>query len=992
MGAMDAPTGIVTLLFAEAASGAAPAALRDGLAAAGGFEVKALPGGCMAAFADPAAAVRFAVGAQAGAGDALRIGIATGEAIVERDAGSGRADYFGPTVNRAARIMAAAHPGQTVLSDAARAAAGEGIGGMDLSDLGEHRLRGIDRPERIHQALPASQRGRRFPPLRTIRTLPTNLPTQVSSFVGREEELKDLDALLRDPLVRVVTLTGGAGVGKTRLAVRAAATAVGAHEGGVWFADLAEVEGREGVGRAVAEVLGASPGADPVAAAGTAIDLRGDVLVFLDTMDLHLQDAPATVGSWVARAPRAKFLLTSRATVGLPGEREFRLEPLPVGTPDAPGPAIRLFVDRAREARPGFDLLPGNAADLARICGELEGLPLAIELAAARARIMSPAEMVGKLGQKFQILRSARQDAARRQQTLVGAIEWSEEQLAAWQRSALRQLSVFRGGCTPEAADAVVDLSAHAGAPGGAAAARSLVARGLLAAQETDAGTRFAMSRTMSDYASARLAAGGPEGRAAAEARHAAFFTSFAAHLETAAGRNDPRDLSRAEVPNIFAAFDRVHGKPGTALQAARLVASVRSSLVRRGPLVEGLDRSARARASLAAEDIAADPLAVVRLELCRSRLTRALGDWKAALGIAEEAVRLARLPGAAAILAEALWEEGYLAGAFSDYARSDRAIEECERLARAAGQQVRVLSALHLKTVRLRARGDGAGSVAAAREALELSRAIEGRPDVVAESLNVLANALHETDDPAGAIALYREAMAIDERLGNDAGLALRYGNLGDTLQEAGDYRGAMEVYARAEEIDRRLGRAAFLMYTLIRRAGAVRALGDPAESLRLLDEARVRLDQFGGTQLGVVWRLRRLETLLALGRNEEAAAEAGPAIEAARKDEDLAKVLAASVSGATALLRLGRPAEARALLEREAPGGTSANAPTSVRFELAAVRARVAEEQGPKEEARRLAGEAASLLADVLRTNGPGHDAVVRWKGEVERMSRGG
>ncbi len=975
---MDAPTGNVTLVFAEGGAGVGGPGLRQRLAEAGGFQVKATPGAWMAAFADAGAALAFVLRAQVEAGAlGLRAGIATGDAIVERDSATGRADYFGPTVNRAARLMAAAHPGQTLLSETARAAA---PAGAVLRDLGEHRLRGIERPERLHLALPEPWRNREFPPLLTLRTSPTNLPPQTNSFVGREPELARLAALLADPAARIVTLTGGAGVGKTRLAVRAAASLVDRIPGGAWFADLAEEHGSEGIARAVAEALGVTAaGASPIAAAGAAIEGRGRVLIVLDTFDLHLPDAAATVGAWSARCPAASFLLTSRTPTTLPGEREFRLDSLP-----APA-AARLFVDRAREARPDFELGADNAADVATICAELEGLPLAIELAAARARIMKPSEMVRKLGQKFQLLRSARKDAAPRQQTLAAAIEWSEEQLAPWELDALRQMTVFRGGCTPEAADAVVDLSAHPGAPGGAAAARALVARSLLSVRESDHSTRFVMSRALLEYSQSRLSS---EARAAAESRHAAWCAKFAAYLDSQYGQSDSRDLARAEVDNFFSVQDRYGGTPARALEVARVIASSRASLMWHGPLQEGLERFTRARAALPPT---LEPETTTRLMLGELRLLKSMGKWREAMDLAEAAAAFGKERGARSLLAEVLWEVAYLSGSFSEYGRSDAALAESEAIARETGNRVRLMSCLHLRTVRMRGKGDATGALELAREALELSRAMPHREDALAESLNVVANVLSEEGDPAGALAMYREAMEIDDRLGNETGRAMRLGNCGDVLVEMGEFDAALDCLSRAAEIDSRLGRKAYFMYGLIRRAGALRGKGDLAGAMAELDRASEGLGRLGSPQLRAIWTLRRLEVLLAQGDDAGVVRLYTETIRDSKTDQDLPKVLAATALGARALVRLGRAAEARALLAGELKDGVPRALPEVDRFVLFAVRALVAEASGEGSEARVAAREAAAMAAKLKLTFGERNPAVADLGPVVERIASG-
>ena len=477
---MEPPSKNVTLVFIDlagalelgarhgAAFADAEARWREGAQAqvtnGGGYLVKATAAGIMAAFADAGNAARFAAQVLLdserltwpGGAAPVRVGLNTGEPILERDPATGRADYFGPAVNRAARLCAAAHAGQAILSASTRVAAAASVPPEDLTDLGEHRLRGLETAERVFQLLPSAWRGRRFPPIAAAASLPTNLPPQSTTFVGRERELAELEALAAGG-ARVISLAGPAGCGKTRLAVRLASGLMAKFAGGAWIADLSEVTDLAGTAEAVTAAFGVPLPATrtPAEAIGDLLELRPPLVLLLDTFDRARDGAASAVAAWAARAPRSVLVLTTRAAAGVPGAREFRVDPLsaPGEIERGPGAAaraaasesVRLFVDRAREARPDFRLTDDNAPDVAQICAELEGLPLAVELAAARVRVLSAADMVKKLGQKFQLLRSTRQDTARRQQTLAGAIEWSCDQLSAWERSAFLQASVFVG-------------------------------------------------------------------------------------------------------------------------------------------------------------------------------------------------------------------------------------------------------------------------------------------------------------------------------------------------------------------------------------------------------------------------------------------------------------------------------------------------------------------------------------------------------------------
>ncbi|KAF0239700.1 MAG: serine/threonine protein, partial [Planctomycetota bacterium] len=516
-----------------------------------------------------------------------------------------------------------------------------------------------------------------------------------------------------------------------------------------------------------------------------------------------------------------------------------------------------------------------------------------------------------------------------------------------------------------------------------------LVARGLLVARESDLGTRFAMSRTLLDYAAGRLPAAGPEGREAAEERHAGWFARFAATLEGAPALKDARDLARSEIENVFAIQDRLEGRKGRQGLVAVVVASIRSTLIWTGPLQEGEDRFARARQALSPEDLAADVPTAVKLALGHSRLLRAVGKWKEALVIAEEAVRLGRGIPPAGLMSEALWDLAYIAGSFSEHARSDAALAESERIARASDNPLRLVSCLFLKTVRIRALGNAAGALAVAEEALALARKYPEREDAIAEALNGVANALSDADDPQRAIRLFREAMEIDERLGHETGLAMRLGNVGDALCDVGDFAAALESFDRAAEIDRRLGRQIYLMFGLIRRSVAVRALGDPAAALALLDEARAQLDRLGSIALRAIWSCHRLETLLSLGDAARAAAEFPDAVRQARADEDVCKAAVAAALGVRALVRLDRAAEAQEVFAREFPAGVPPHLPTLDRFAIFATSALLLERTGAAADAQAAAREAAALAERLLRSHGPRNSVLADLLPDVKRLS---
>ena len=424
----------------------------------------------------------------------VRVGLHSGEAEERND------DFFGPAVNRAARIMSSAHGGQVVVSGVTRRLAEPG--GFDFIDLGQHRLRDLGRPETIHQLKVAGLTGV-FPPLRTLNEAATNLPIQLTTFVGRDAELARVRDLLESS--RLVTITGVGGVGKTRLALQAAAEAASEHPDGTWLVPLAPVSEPDGVDLAFLDAL-AIPQSD-LRPRDALVEYLSDrnALMIVDNCE-HLIDAAAdTVSEILTSAPDAKVLATSRELLGIPGEMAMGLRSmkLPDETSDATtSDAVRLLVERARQAKPDFEIV-GHEAAITEICRRLDGVPLALELAASRLRTFSPERVAGLLDESFRLLTGGSRTAVPRQRTLEATIEWSHRLLEADERTIFRTLAVFGGGFALDSAQGVCafgDLDEFTVLE----LVSALVDKSLVAADEGDI-ERFHLLETIRQYASARL-------------------------------------------------------------------------------------------------------------------------------------------------------------------------------------------------------------------------------------------------------------------------------------------------------------------------------------------------------------------------------------------------------------------------------------------------------------------------------------------------------
>jgi len=457
-----------------------------------------------------------------GAALAVRMAVHTGEAQLRDDR-----YYTGPSIIRCARLRALAHGGQVLISGVTADLLADGLPvGAALLPLGTHRLRDLRQPERVfqlvHPELPAG-----FPPLRSLDALPNNLPVHLTSFVGREPALAELGARLAEH--RVVTLVGAGGSGKTRLAAQVAAEVSDWHPDGVWWVELATVTDPGNVGWTVMAALGMGDdrGLDPVGRiTGCLADSR--TLVVLDNCE-HVLDAVAGLADRVLRAcPNVTVLATSREPLGLAGEVAWRVPPLSLpgeGDSSVDGvlrsEGVRLFVERARDARPSFEVDEATAPVLTAICTRLDGLPLAIELAAARIRSLPPQRILDGLSDRFRLLTGGARTATARQKTLHASVEWSHDLLSEGERVLFRRLAAFAGGFSLEAAEAV-------------AAAEPLKAweiLGLLSDLVDKSlvvfdGERYRLLQTIHDFATARLLLSGETD--VVRDRHAAWFLQVA--------------------------------------------------------------------------------------------------------------------------------------------------------------------------------------------------------------------------------------------------------------------------------------------------------------------------------------------------------------------------------------------------------------------------------------------------------------------------------
>jgi len=570
----DLPSGTVTFLFTDLEESTRlwqeqPDAMRGALArhdqilrsaieSRGGVVVKTTGDGFHAAFADASEAVASAIDAQLAVHREpwsttgplrIRVGLHSGPAEL-RDG-----DYYGTAVNRAARLMSCAHGGQIVVSLATEQLVADS--GLELLDLGDHQLRGLARTDRVFQVL-ADGLDRDFPPLQTT-TSPGNLPLQTTSFVARERDEAAVSAAIESS--RLVTLTGVGGVGKTRLALEVAAELAGALPHGAWCCELAAAGDADALVQVVVSTLGVPPLAGMSLERSVVEFLRGrSQLVVLDNCEHLLDEVSTLAGSILRDCPDVRLLATSREGLGVPGEQMVAVRSL--GTPRAEdsfeviarSPAVELFAARATSARAGFALDPVTAPAIAEICRRLDGIPLAIELAAARVATMNPVDIATHIDERFRLLSGGRRSGIDRHQTLRATVDWSYSLLQPRERAVFDRLGVFSGGFDADAAVAVAagdDVEAwdvHD-------ALTSLVAKSMVVMDDTvDGEARYTMLETLRAYALERL-----DEHEVDEwrRRHARWYAERAAEFGTAlVGRDELvyRRRLRNELDNLRAA------------------------------------------------------------------------------------------------------------------------------------------------------------------------------------------------------------------------------------------------------------------------------------------------------------------------------------------------------------------------------------------------------------------------------------------------------
>jgi predicted ATPase/class 3 adenylate cyclase len=745
------PTGTVTFLYTDIEGStrlweARPAAmhadadrhfalLRDAIGSHGGHVFRTQGDGLCAAFATAPPALAAALAAQLAlhrepwpSGDAIRVRMALHTGAAEAHDG----DYAGACLNRIGRLLGIGRGGQTLVSQTTYDLVRETLpGGAGLRDLGAHRLRDLTAPEQLfqllHPELPDA-----FPPPNSLDARPNNLPLQVTSFVGRERELAEVRELLERS--RLLTLTGTGGCGKTRLALQVAAELVDGYPDGVWFVDLAPLADRALVAAAALATLGARevPGQEPLASLVEHLRAR-QLLLLLDNCE-HVIDASARLGDALLRGcPAVRLLVTSRELLGVSGETAWPVPSLALPDPAAHHTAAelgrcesaQLFIDRALAVQPAFRVTEQNASALAQVCTRLDGIPLALELAAARVRVLTVEQIATRLSDRFRLLTGGGRTALRRQQTLRALVDWSHDLLSERERVLLRRLAVFAGGWTLEAAEAVgADGSGQGKGPMTIEPVdvldllTSLVDKSLVVADPGEVEERYVFLETIRQYAEEKLLQAGEA--AALRDRHRDWCLA-AARLIRPDVELTPETIRRRR--QFVAELDNVRG--ALAWCAAGDAAAARVGLEIAANLQEYAWRRAELRAwletllTLVPERVAIRAWALLRLDHAR----RWQHEFVAGKQASEEALAIFLELGDEVGAADARSQIGLDLANLGDYAAARAYLDDSLAFARARGDHARIIRRTREIGTSALAEGDFGRARLAIEESVTLAR-----------------------------------------------------------------------------------------------------------------------------------------------------------------------------------------------------------------------------------------------------------------------------
>ncbi len=892
----DVPTGTVTFLFTDIEGSTAllqhlgdqrygevlaahHQLLRTAFQTCGGQEMDNQGDAFLIVFRHAQDAVKAAVAAQRticahawpeGAPVRVRMGLHTGEPLL---ASTG---YVGLDVHRAARIMAAGYGGQVLLSRATSQFIEHDLPEhVALRDLGEHRLKDLARPEHIFQlVIPDLQE--EFPPLKTLDVISNNLPIQLTSFIGREREIEDVKSLLSRS--RLVTLIGAGGAGKTRLALQAAADLIDLFPKGVWLVELAPISDPALILQAVASTFEVRE-----VAGHSLLDMLRDylqpksLLLVLDNCE-HVVAAAAHLASDLLRAcPNLKILATSREVLGIAGETTYRVPSL-----SRPDPrrlqsleeltqceSVQLFVERGIHSQPRFALTDANAKAVAHICDQLDGIPLAIELAAARVKVLTADQIAARLDDRFRLLTGGSRTNLPRHQTLRAAMDWSHDLLSQEERTLLRRLSVFAGGFTLEAVEAVC-IGAGLEVTRVLDLVVNLVDKSLVMAEGLNGETRYHLLETIRQYSLERLQEAGEV--AAVHGRHLDWYLGLAEQAEPELQGPDQFGwLERLEMEhdNLRAALEWARSQEGGAEAGLRLAGALHRFWAMRGYLSEGRERLE----SLLASGNGPSSLVLAKALYGAGVLAVHQGDYARATVLCERSLSVYQELHDTLGIALSLNVLGFVARNQSDVARAEKLLRESLTLSRASDHSWALAEALIFLGHSARRTGDFHRALALGEDGLVLWRKLGDRRGI-ATALDLLGTVARYLRNYERARAYHEEGLGLQRELGSRLDLAVSLLNLGAVAMEQGNNARATQLLEEGLILCKELGYKHGVAASIGNLAIIARHEGNYERARTLLEESRL-LWQALGDRRAVAAALRILG-LVVQGQREYAAAAA--------------------------------------------------------------------------------------------------------------------
>lgn len=783
-------------------------------------------------------------------------------------------DYFGPVLNRVARLLSAGHGGQILVSASSYELMRDHLPEtVEMRDYGAHRLKDLERPEQVYGLVYPGQ-PTAFPPLRSLDQMPNNLPQQLTSFIGREKEMVEVRSQLGN--TRLLTLVGAGGTGKTRLAEQVAADALEEFLDGVWLVEMAPLTNAALVPQTVAQVLGIKDQPGQAIEKTLTENLKNKrLLLLMDNCEHLIIDCARFTSALLRSCPGVQILATSREALGVAGEQVYRVPSLSLPNPKqkraftahilSQYESVRLFIDRARLVKPDFAVTNSNAPALAEICHRLDGIPLALELAAARTPALSVEEINNRLGSRFRLLTGGDRSGLPRQQTLRALVDWSYELLNAQEKTLLARLSVFSSGWTLPAAEAVcgfdpiedfevLDLLT------------SLVDKSLVLTEEEGGVTRYRMLETLRQYATEKHdAIGGVT--ATLRQRHQVWFLELAKKAEAQfRGPDQAEWLSRLETEHdnlravldwCFAGTEAEYRKTDSARVCLELAGALWRFWYIRGYMVEGRDHLARSLR----QTPESRTVAVSKVLHGMATMTYAQGNYVEAQSIHEQSLTIRREVGDEQGIADSLYHLGFIARDQGNYEAARAMYGESLAIHRKLGTRYGIANSLNSLGDLSYAQGDYITAYSQYEESHVISREL-GNKHGIANSLSSLGSVAEKQGNYVEARSLHEESLAIRVELGDKYGLAGSIQRLGNLAFAQGDYLQAQSQYEESLAIYRELGNKQGIVISLNNLGDVSYNRGDYGVSRSLYEEGLAIGREMGDKQ-GIAYSLEGLASV---------------------------------------------------------------------------------------------------------------------------------